>query len=81
MQQIIEAEQESDGLDSHRRRRQRKATKVTKRKREIISDPEDEPFSLSTASASLDSETEGDSSVAEIMPDEVSSDPHCSHIH
>ena len=68
MREIIEAEQEPDDLDMHRRRHQRK---ISKRKREVLSDPEDGPYA-STVSASSGSDTENNSSIAEIMPNEVS---------
>ena len=72
MREIIEAEQEPDGLDMRRQRRQKK--KSGKRKYEVLSDPEDEPYSLSTGSSDSESKTESDSSI-QIMPDEVSFSP------
>ena len=73
MREIIEAEQEPDDSDLRRHRHQKKAGK---RKREVLSDPEDGPYSLSTASSDSDSKTESDSSV-QIMPDEVCLTPVC----
>jgi hypothetical protein len=73
MCEIIEAEQEPDDSDLCRHRCQKKAGKC---KQEVLSDPEDGPYSLSTASSDLDSKTESDSSV-QIMPDEVRLTPVC----
>ena len=63
MQEIIRAEQEGDS-DSFSRPRQRKKGK---RKHDVLSDPEDKPYT-STSTSTSDSEID---SVAEIAPDEV----------
>ena len=67
MREIIKAEQEPDDLDL---RQWRHHKKPNKRKREVLSDPEDEPYSLSMGSSDSDSETESNSSV-QVLPDEV----------
>lgn len=72
MQEIIEAERERDGSDLRPRPRQRKHHK---RKHEVLSDPEDEPYTSSQA-GSLDSDSDTDDSTTEIItPNEVNSDP------
>jgi hypothetical protein len=52
MHEIIEAEQDPDDSDLCRHWCQKKAGK---RKREVLSNPEDGPYSLSTASSDSDS--------------------------
>lgn len=71
MQEILEAEQQTDESDSRPQLRQRKHSKC---KREVLSDPEDKPYN-STASLGSDSESESESSIMGIMPDEVSFGP------
>jgi hypothetical protein len=71
MCEIIEAEQEPDDSDLCRHRHQKKAGRC---KREVLSDPEDGPYSLSTGSSDSDSKTESDDSI-QIMPDEVRLSP------
>ena len=67
MREIIKAEQEPDDLDLHRQWRHKKPNK---HKWEVLSNLEDEPYSLSTGSSDSDSKTESDSSI-QVLPDEV----------
>ncbi|KAH9173891.1 hypothetical protein EDB89DRAFT_1905048 [Lactarius sanguifluus] len=75
MEEIIRAEQESDESVTFPLPRQKK--KKRKRKPEVLSDPEDKPYT--SVASGFDSESDG-SSIAEIAPDEVHLDPHNCHI-
>jgi hypothetical protein len=70
MQEILDAEQQTDDPDSHPRHRPSRQRKTGKRKREVFSDPEDKPYA---STVPLTTDSESDSGVMGITPDEVRS--------